>query len=145
MFDTMRSMAGALHNVSSSITSDAHDAEVDRFKSGIFGQMGSLAAANPDFCGDLAEQENRESFFEYVVSMNPTVGQMSGEGSDEILADFYAAYKRKEMTAGVRAAAAKATSDQKQARLKAGGAGGGGGSRSKPKSKHPDIDAVLGN
>ena len=67
MFDTMRSMAGALHNVSSSITSDAHSAEVDRFKSGMFGQMGDLAAANPEFCGDLAEQENRESFFEYVV------------------------------------------------------------------------------
>ena len=110
-----------------------------------FAQRPPPLAENPQVFGDLAEQPNREAFFEFVVEKNPTIGQLTGDQAKDTIEGLYAWYKKDQMAAGVHAAQARAKAEQDDARLKAGGAGGGGGSRSKPKSKHPDIDAILGD
>jgi hypothetical protein len=143
LFDAVREMAGTLHGVSSNIVRDERSAELDRFTQGVYGTMGEIAAENPQVFGELADQANRETFFEFVVKANPTVGQMSGDEAKSTIEGLYAWYKKDEMSAGVVAAQAKAKADHDDARLRAGGAGGGGGSRSKPKSRHPDIDEVV--
>jgi len=144
LFDAVQSMSGTLHGVSTEIANDARTAELSAFTQGVYGQMGEMAAANPQVFGELADQPKREAFFEFVIEANPTVGQLSGDQAKETIEGLYAWYKKDEMSAGVVAAQAKAKADHEDARLRAGGAGGGGGSRSKPKSKHPDIDAILG-
>ena len=145
LFDAVREMAGTLHNVSSNIVQDERSAELEKFTQGVYGEMGNMAVANPQVFGELAEQPNREAFFEFVVEKNPTIGQLTGEQAKDTIEGLYAWYKKDQMAAGVHAAQARAKAEQDDARLKSGGAGGGGGSRSKPKSRHPDIDAILGD
>lgn len=143
LFDAVNQMAGRVNAVSANAERDAKVEELDDFKRGVHGEMQGLATADPQVYGELAEEEKREAFFDFVYEANPTVGQLSGEHATETLKGLYAWYKKDEMQAGVVAAAAKAKVDSDKNRLLAGGAGGGGGSRSKPKSKHADIDALF--
>jgi hypothetical protein len=145
LFDAVREMAGTLHNVSSNIVRDERAAEMEKFTQGVYGTMGNMATANPQVFGELADQPKREAFFEFVVQKNPTIGQLTGDQAKDTIEGLFAWYKKDQMAAGVQAAQARAKAEHDDARLKAGGAGGGGGGRSKPKSRHPDIDAVLGD
>jgi hypothetical protein len=145
LFDAVNQMAGKVNTVSASAERDEKTEELNDFKRGVHGEMSGLATADPQIFGELATEDKREAFFDFVYEANPTVGQLSGEHAVETLKGLFAWYKKDEMQAGITAATVSAKADSEKNRLLAGGAGGGGGSRSKPKPKHQDIEDVLGD
>ena len=138
----LQQITDALGPVVQRYAQDAQDHVRQTVKAEIHGGMAAIAAENPEFYGDLSDQQAREAFFDHLVELNVDVGLLRSNPK-EVLQKLWGSYQGPKLIEAARIAQEQARASQAEKRVVSGGGGGGGGARQPANDPLADIKELF--